>query len=747
MKFRVTKKDFIIFVIFAVLLLLLSSILVVNFYSLGNYGVFYGLNPFRGLLPPYLPVTLIVFIGSLIVIFVSASSYIFDKEKGKGIGLNFGEKEEKGYSRWSTEKEMKDGHGIAKVNPNDDVLDCAGVPIINNGKEIWCDNGDYHTLILGSTGCGKSESICKPTVKLLAKKGESMIVTDPKGELYKESAETLKERGYNVIVLNFREPENGNSWNPLALPYQYYKEGNKDKAIELLEDVASNILVDPKNPADSFWYTQAADFFSGIALGLFEDAKEEEVNFNSISATANGIDDRIGASNYIKEYFKLKNPTETACVFAKGTIDAPNDTKGSILSMFRNKIRIFATRDNLSEMLSYSDFDMRKIGEEKTAVFIVIHDEKTTYHSLATIFVKQCYECLVDIAQKNGGKLKYRTNFLLDEFANMPPLKDVDSMVSAARSRDIRFLFIIQNFAQLKDVYGDNVAEIIKGNCGNIIYLISTEMSALEEISKMCGEVKSKKDDKTVSTPLVSVTDLQKMKLGEAIYKRIRMNPFKTRLTMDRDTNWGLPKSISEYPTHKHHEVKIFDLKGFVDSHRQQSGPMGGGNPFGGPNPFAGGNPFGGGGNPFAGRNPMMDDDGPFGGMPKPGPNRGPAPDFDQMMKDIEKRIKEIEEEEAKEEAAKASDNKQVIPEKQDNQIKNIDELNNFIDLPNPPKRPPINVYNEEKEITKDDVVNNDLLEKNDVKPTVNVDSDSVVVNENVITDDEFFDDFFGDDE
>ena len=134
-----------------------------------------------------------------------------------------------------------------------------------------------------------------------------------------------------------------------------------------------------------------------------------------------------------------------------------------------------------------------------------------------TIFIKQCYETLIDVAQENGGKLPFRTNFILDEFANMPPLKDVDSMVSAARSRDIRFTFIIQNFAQLNDVYGKEVAEIIKGNCGNLVYLISTELAALEEISKMCGEVKSKEKDKTASTPLVTVSDLQKLKLFEAI--------------------------------------------------------------------------------------------------------------------------------------------------------------------------------------------------------------------------------------
>ena len=121
-------------------------------------------------------------------------------------------------------------------------------------------------------------------------------------------------------------------------------------------------------------------------------------------------------------------------------------------------------------MLSKSDFEMDSIGEKPTAVFMIIQDEKTTYHSLATIFVKQCYESLINVAQQHGGKLPVRTNFLLDEFANMPKFKDITTMVTAARSRQIRFTFIIQNFAQLKQNYGDHDAETIRGNCGNLIY-------------------------------------------------------------------------------------------------------------------------------------------------------------------------------------------------------------------------------------------------------------------------------------
>ena len=235
-----------------------------------------------------------------------------------------------------------------------------------------------------------------------------------------------------------------------------------------------------------------------------------------------------------------------------------------------SKVKLFASRDNLSEMLSHSDIDLESIGERPTAVFIVIQDEKKTYHSLVTILLKQIYETLISTAQKHGGKLPIRTNFLLDEFANMPPLKDVTTMITAARSRKIRFTMIIQNFAQLDDVYGKEEAETIRGNCGNIIYLITTELKALEEISKMCGEVKSKKDDKTASTPLVTVSDLQRMKQFEVIILRMRKQPFKTKFTPYFKLNWGATYPPAKYPTRKKSVVHTFDIKKFVKDQKKK---------------------------------------------------------------------------------------------------------------------------------------------------------------------------------
>ena len=647
-KFRADAKDWLIFGIFALFLLYVVALGVLNLSNLAN-GESFTINPIGAFQPDYLLSTVVFYLIALGALFISVSSYFFDREEGVGFSTT---KKDKGYSRWAKDKEMK--AVLKEVDPKAPTSEYAGIPLISKNGKLWVDNGEFHNLVIGATGSGKTVSTILPSIKVLAKKGESMVLTDPKGELYEKTGGLLKAKGYDLIVLNFRNPQKGNAWNPMTLPYRLYTGGNKDKAIELLDDLALNILYEENSGnADPFWEKTSADYFSGLALGLFEDAPEEKININSISLTTTVGEEKCGGSTYVKEYFNLKDPNSPAYINASGTIMAPNETKGSIISVFKQKVKLFSSRENLSEMLSYSDFDLRTIGERPTAVFIIIQDEKKTYHSLATIFIKQCYETLIDVAQEHGGKLPCRTNFLLDEFANMPPLKDVTTMITAARSRQVRFTMIIQNFAQLTQVYGKENAETIKGNCGNIIYLISSELAALEEISKLCGEVKSKKDDKTASTPLATVSDLQRMKQFDQIVLRMRMQPFKTSFVPDFKIDWGsqqYPKMT--YPEREKRPVQVFDVREFVKEKRQQKiREMMMDNNGSSPSPSGGGL--------MASSSPFMQAP-PSRPEPRPAMSSSPSSqsvDIDDLVRKIDAKIAEIEKEEKmKKEAEK--DNK-----------------------------------------------------------------------------------------
>ena len=702
LKVRATPKDMAAFGLFSLVLLYFIAVAVLNINSLATSGEIAGLNPFPAFVGENLPKTMIAWLIFLILLVMSVSSSIFNMEKGFGFEIK--DKAEKGYSRWAKEKEMK--KELKLVYANEESSPYGGIPLINNGKEIWVDDGEYHNLIIGSTGSGKTQMTVQPMVKCLAKSNQSMIITDPKGEIYENNANELRERGYKIVLLNFRDPQKGNCWNPLALPYSLYKEGNSDKANELLDDLAMNILYDEKSQnSDPFWEKTSADYFAGLALALFEDAKEEEINLNTINLMTTVGEEKLRNKPYMNCYFDFKDKSSPAYVNVSSTLFAPNETKGSILSVFKQKIKLFSSRENISEMLSHSDFDMKDIGREKTAVFIVVQDEKKTYHSLVTIFIKQVYETLIDVAQESGGKLPFRTNFILDEFANMPPLKDVTTMVTAARSRAIRFSFIIQNFAQLYQVYGKENGETIKGNCGNIVYLISSELAALEELSKMCGEEKSKEKDKTASTPLVTVSDLQRLPQWSMVVLRIRMMPFKTKLTpnwkMEKENAWGKSYGKAEYPIREKEPIHLFDLKKFVDEKMNEKmmsefGPDSG-NMFGMPNMFGGINPnipvppmFN---NTSSSNNQIPDF---FGGNKQNGQN---GINVDDLIKKIDAKIAEIEEEKKE-----AENNNTNLNQKIDN-IKFVDEKNNLNDKIN----------------------DNEDLED--------------------ISDDQFFDDFFSDDE
>lgn len=809
LKFRAEPKDILIFVIFCVVLLYFVAIAVLNISSFANTGLLHGLNPFPAFESDYIGATLLFFVGALAAIFTSVSSYFFDREKG--IGIKADSKKEKGYSRWATEKEMK--KELKLVEPTAEGSSAAGLPIIMNPKGVWVDDSEYHNLIIGSTGAGKTQTTVLPMVHLLSKKGESMIVTDPKGEIYEETAEMLKAKGYNIILLNFRDPQQGNAWNPLSLPYSLYRNGNSDKATELLEDLALNILYDENSKAqDPFWEKTSADYFSGLALALFDDATEDQINLNSINLMTTLGEEKFGATTYVKEYFSYKDPAGAAYINASSTLMAPSETKGSILSVFKQKIKLFSSRENLSEMLSHSDFDMREIGKNKTAVFIVIQDEKKTYHSLVTIFLKQCYETLISVAQESGGKLSYRTNFILDEFANMPPLKDVTTMVTAARSRNMRFNFIIQNFAQLYEVYGKENGETIKGNCGNIVYLISTELSALEEISKMCGEVKSKEKEKTSSTPLVTVSDLQRLKKWETIVLRIRMMPFKTKLTPNFEMDWGdhYPKAV--YPRREKIPVKIFNIKEFVEKKKEEKiNKMLGGMPSGDQKaPFGPMMPPS-----FPGMGPTSMTNLNFPGMSSTSmmnpnlPGMTPSSngfDVDDLVKRIDAKIAELEEEERREKEAesKKATNPTMTTEKPPikNEVPNVNQTafkeslpfidKDKIELPAMVKsdisrqdentKPSISKALEEVKMVekenvsdiKEDEKNTIIVEKGseesnipqetivtgqkgiitpvekekaDEKESIPVEKEKIIPPVGFITDDQFFDDFFSDED
>lgn len=406
-----------------------------------------------------------------------------------------------------------------------------GVPLAYDSERqrLAIDASDTHTLIWGSTGSLKTRCVIEPTVKILGKAGESMIINDPKAEIYNRCAAELKEEGYRVIVVNIREPQYGNAWNPLAIPYRFFEAGDLDLASEFTNDVASNLTLEDVSVKDPFWDLSAGDCLFGLILLLFRYCKdhgygEEYVNISNVMELRRQLF-RKGTDAQRSTLWRYAMEDELIAAGLSGTIYAPDRTMSSILSTFDQKMRIFSIRPSLLDMLANNDIDIGAIGEEKCAVFLIIPDEKSTYNSLVSLFVKQAYEYLIYKASQYADlKLKNRVNFVLDEFSSLPPISSMSSIISAARSRDIRFVLAVQGMHQLTQRYGGE-AETIKSNCGNWIFLTSRELGLLQEISDLCGRQRNHQ-------PNLTVYDLQHFskERSEALVLCGRLKPAKVNL-------------------------------------------------------------------------------------------------------------------------------------------------------------------------------------------------------------------------
>ena len=476
---------------------------------------------------------------------------------------------EKIYARWASEAEIKSS--LYETNFNKTNPQYGGIPLFADSGSVYVDPTDTHSLIIGSTGSKKTRLIGMPALRLYAKAGESFIATDPKAELYERTLPLLKEQNYKTFVLNLRDPQRSNCWNPLIVPYHLYHNGQRDKAVELVTDMANCIVKTEDYSREPYWPNSAADMLTGLILVLFECAQENEINFKSLRSlraqafrtTENKTSGNSNNSNntpFIHGHFlEHMNADSFAYSLLIGTSGVCDVTRGCIISTFDQAVRPFFSQDNLIDLISGNDLDMTKIGKEKTAVFLITPDENTLYHCLISVFVKQCYTELILEAQKQPSKkLPRRVNFLLDEFSSLPQISDFPAMITASRSRNIRFNLFVQSFMQLKAKYGI-YAEAIKGNCENWVFLHSREFPLLVELVSLAGT--KYRDYPLVSVPMLQTLDKDK---GEAFVLHKRKPPFISNLPdIDLYPGSTAHNMRVRYPNNTHKAENVFNFQNF----------------------------------------------------------------------------------------------------------------------------------------------------------------------------------------
>ena len=339
-------------------------------------------------------------------------------------------------------------------------------------------------------------------------------------------------------------------------------------------------MMEETSTKDPFWDYSASDCLFGLILFLFRYAKdhnldESAVNMSSLMRLRQQLFKNTTGAFRPQSSLLWKYAAEDELVEASlsGSIFAPNDTRNSILSTFDQKMRTFTIRPSLLDMLANNDIDIGEIGEGKCAVFLIIPDEKSTYNNLVSLFVKQAYEYLIYKASSNDDlKLSHRVNFVLDEFSSLPPISSMSTLISAARSRDIRFILAVQGKHQLIKRYGDE-AETIKSNCVNWIYLTSREYDLLREISDLCGEQRNR-------TPNLSVYDLQHFNKEkcEALVLCGRLKPARVNL-LDIDRFGDREYTVLEFVRLPRRTRQTTDFE-LSDEIKRRLAPVLSGNPF-----------------------------------------------------------------------------------------------------------------------------------------------------------------------
>ena len=524
----------------------------------------------------------------------------------KGIGKNpkkimqASEKDKEIYTgleqaHFQTDKEIANNFKTVDYNSLS-TTEIEGIPIIaeENKKNYKITfSKPAHTMIIGTTGSGKTTTFINPTIQILSntQNKPSILISDPKGELYSLHAKSLIKRGYDVKVLDLRNPYCSIRWNPLERPFEmyqkmlslddcvkvneeegyyifedkiYYDEEEKNAAVQVrkqeifdevyedLNDVCS-VLCPVTNKSEPIWESGAKNFILAICLAMLEDSEnpalgmtKEKFNFYNIMKIATNTQEDC---EDLIDYFKNRSPIAKSVSLSKQVLDASDKTRGSYLSTIFDKLSIFSDM-SICSLTSANEIDFGDIATKPTALFLQIPDEKETRHTLAAMVILQAYKGLVAKANTYPDlSLPRSVYFLLDEFGNLPKIHKLEQMITVGRSRKIWLSLVVQSYAQLAKVYDEKTADIIKSNCNIQIFIGTTDLKTIEEFSKKCGNFSiiqrnvsfSSSNDGVGSSvsvkerPLVYPTELQQLNspnnMGNAIVNIFGFPPIKSKFT------------------------------------------------------------------------------------------------------------------------------------------------------------------------------------------------------------------------
>ena len=504
---------------------------------------------------------------------------------------------EHGSSKFADIKEIKENFDKEELNN----INMSGFPVWyekekGKFKNVYYDNKSPHYVLIGSTGSGKSITVSIPMCIQFAtaKEKHSVVLTDPKAELFKTTGKIFEENGYNVVTIDFRNPTKSSKINimqPIIDEWKehciydknmmfflsYFIKSNKiligkmfsnkkyqeqiidkyklvdyiieviknnqeelekniknkkyfdnysymeytsEKLKEYLNNLSNleildkikemqnnssnhqaeanhlvislaNLIFTEKESKDPFWINSSKQLFIGLAGIFLEDYKkglidENKINIASIKKFQNSSLIKENQM-YLQRNLNTRSYGNLSKDYLTSILSSAENTYKSVTAVFGEKMSIFDDL-NVENVTSISEFNFTDVGRKPTALYIIVPDEDKSYYQLVTIILGMLIKDLSKFANmpENNGMLPVKVEWILEEFANMPPINDIHVSVSVARSRGMRYIFFIQSFAQLDQIYGKEIASIIIDNSA-LCYLKTNSVECAQIIEKKLG--------------------------------------------------------------------------------------------------------------------------------------------------------------------------------------------------------------------------------------------------------------------
>lgn len=354
---------------------------------------------------------------------------------------------------------------------------------VSKGK-YWTVDDDTHVLLIGTTRSGKSRRVIMPTIWHLAKHGESMVICDLKKELQPITKKYLQDQGYAIITMDLRNPATGNRWNIVNPVVAALANSNTALAIQHADDIAHTLSYDPKYRGDPIWPAAKKALISALILVVAVEAPQGHKHM----PTAFNLLAKFGqdGGKALDAYFMAlpaNHPARSSYAVYQMSTDK---MRSSIATDTLASLQLFGVDPAIVWMVSEQDHDLAAVGKEKTAVFLVIPDERINRNVLASLYIQQTYGALVDLANQNRGRLPVRVNYLLDEFGNIPGIADFTTKITTAGGRGIRFTLALQGLDQLSEHYPGKENTIL-GQCWTWIYILTSDEKTAQIISVKTG--------------------------------------------------------------------------------------------------------------------------------------------------------------------------------------------------------------------------------------------------------------------